>query len=279
MNDPTEKELRKSPSWKDFKKCESECNKTGGITKQPYLTGHYVFTLKEFFYRIRTHKIRYFIFKPVMRLLHFDLISSILLNKRESDFAIFALLFELATVAVAALYFGLQISLFVFIGFGVLYILIYAVRRISLYFEWKKLTGDHNSSEKNNKKSEENNKEDELTDDEIFGKPQDKNYITVFMKKNYIAMIAFLFESAAITFTALYFSLQISLFVFIGFSLFYTLICATRKILSCCEPKISNYVELDNNNDSASVSSNEKERPLIENNLNKKPNELQPNNF
>lgn len=80
MNDPTEKELRKSPSWKDFKKCESECNKNGGMTKQPCILGHYISTLTEFFYRIRTHKIRYFIFKPVMRLLHFDLISSILLK-------------------------------------------------------------------------------------------------------------------------------------------------------------------------------------------------------
>ena len=52
MNDPTEKELRKSPSWKDFKKCESECNKNGGMTKQPCILGHYISTLTEFFYRI-----------------------------------------------------------------------------------------------------------------------------------------------------------------------------------------------------------------------------------
>ncbi len=223
--------------WKDFKKCKSEGNKNGCMTEQTYFQNCYIFTLAGFFYRIRAHKIRYFIFKPVIRLLHFDLIKSVILNRRENNFAMLALLFKSAAVTFAFFYFSLQMGLFVFLGFGVLYILIYAVRRISLYFEWKKLTGDHNSSEKNNKKSEENNKEDGLTDDEIFGKPQDKNYITVFTKKNYIAVIAFLFESAAITFTVLYFSLQIGLFVFVGFGLFYTLIYATRKIISCCEQR------------------------------------------
>ncbi len=240
--------------------------------------------LAHLFLKIKFYKMRYFIFKPITRFLHFDLISSILLNKRESGLAIFALLFELVTVAVATLYFSLQISLFVFIGFGVLYTLIYAIRRIYIYISWCLRGNSLDTYEAVNEDelsdvSEENNI---CTNVHLLRLQEEENrssYASRFIKKNYIAVIAFLFEAAAITFTALYFSLQIGLFVFLGFSLFYTLIYATRKILSCCEPKISNYVELENNNDSASVSSNEKERPLSENNLQKGENQLSQNNF
>ena len=179
----------------------------------------------------------------------------------------------MVTVAVAALYFGLQISLFIFGGFGVFYILIYAMRRILLYDKWKKLFNPTNNNGENDEK-------DGLIDDDILGQPKDKNYITVFFFFFYIAVIVYLFESAAIVFTAFYFSLQISLFVFIGFSLLYTLIYAAREIVNyCVEPKISTYTELDDDSDSASVDLNEEERPLSENNLHEEQNKFQPNNF
>ena len=85
----------------------------------------------------------------------------------------------MVTVAVAALYFGLQISLFIFGGFGVFYILIYAMRRILLYDKWKKLFNPTNNNGENDEK-------DGLIDDDILGKKKKKNYITVFMKKNYM---------------------------------------------------------------------------------------------
>lgn len=243
VSEPFPKE--KSITWKDFKQ-----------SKKTYIEGHYLSTLVMFFYRIRTHKLRYFIFKPVMRLLHFDLIRSVILNGREDNFAVLALLFESAAITFVAFYFGVQISLFVFGGFGLFYTLIYAVRRISLYNEWKKLTDNHN-----NKAS--NDKYESLMEEDTLGNPQDKNYITVFIKKNYIALIAYLCESAAIVFTTFYFSLQISLFVFTGFSLFYTLIYAIRKIVSCCESEILSDIEIyDNNSDASSVGSSEEKIPL-----------------
>lgn len=281
MYDPTEEKLPKLLSvkkpviWKDFKKYESEFSKKQSnndcATANSYVPGHYISTLARFFYRIRTHKLRYFIFKPATRLLHFDLIKSIILNGRENNLAMLALLFELAAITFVAFYFGVYISLFVFGGFGALYVLVYAVRRISLYNEWKKLTCYPDSNKENGQKNE-------ITDDDIFGQPKDKNYITAFMKKNYIAIIAYLFESAAIVFTALYFSLQISLFVFIGFSLFYALIYITRKIVNCCEPKISAGIELDDDNNSKSANLDKEKIQLIENDLNEKPDGLQPDN-
>ena len=237
--------------------------------------------LAHLFLKIKLYKMRYFIFKPITRFLHFDLIKSILFNKRESAFALLALLLELATIAFVAFYFSIHISLFVFIGFGALYTLIYAFRRICIYIAWRLRGNDLEGYEKI--EEDDGFEKDEIKESIdvklLREKENSSSYARKFIKKNYIAVIAFLFESAAITFTALYFSLQIGLFVFLSFSLFYTLIYATRKILSCCEPKISNYVELENNNDSASVSSNEKERPLSENNLQKGENQLSQNNF
>lgn len=232
--------------------------------------------LARLFLIIKLYKMRYFLFKPIIRFLHFDLIKSILFNKRESAFALLALLFELATLVFVAFYFSIHISLFVFIGFGVLYTLIYAVRRICIYIAWRLRGNDLKSYEKID---EDDVFEEDETRESVYVKclQEEENrlsYPSRFMKKNYIAVIAFLFESAAITFTALYFSLQISLFVFIGFSLFYTLICAVRKIVNYrAEPKISTDTELDDDNASASVNSKAEEKiPLSENNLQKGKN-------
>ncbi len=235
--------------------------------------------LAHLFLKIKFYKMRYFLFKPITRFLHFDLISSILLNKRESGLAIFALLCELATVAVETLYFSLQISLFVFIGFGVLYTLIYAIRRIYIYISWclRENSLDTYGAVDEDDVSDVSESDKIYTNDHLLRLQEEENrssYASRFIKKNYIAVIAFLFESAAITFTALYFSLQIGLFVFLGFSLLYVLICVARKIINYrAEPKISTDTELDDDNASASVNSKAEEKiPLSENNLQKGKN-------
>ena len=199
--------------------------------------------LARLFLIIKLYKMRYFLFKPIIRFLHFDLIKSILFNKRESAFALLALLFELATLVFVAFYFSIHISLFVFIGFGVLYTLIYAVRRICIYIAWRLRGNDLKSYEK-------------IDEDDVF--EEDETRESVYVK-----------------------CLQEDLFVFIGFSLFYTLICAVRKIVNYrAEPKISTDTELDDDNASASVNSKAEEKiPLSENNLQKGENQLSQNNF
>lgn len=251
---------------------ENKDKKNIGPSPDQYgdLTYHlYNESLSLLFLKIKICKLRYFIFKPATRFLHLDLMMSILLNKSESGFAMLALLLESATIAFIAFYFGIHISLFVFIGFGALYTLIYSIRRIGAYIAWRMRGNSLKPYEKadENDELEEGEADESITLKLLREQENRSSYASRFMKKNYIAVIAYLFESAAIAFTALYFNLQISLFVFVGFSLFYTLIYATRKIISCCEPEILTYTELDDDSDSTSVDLNEEKIPLIENDL------------
>ena len=254
------------------------------------LESYYDYIQSYFRWKLKNHKLIYFVFKPILCFLHFYIIKNIILKK--NYFALIALLSEASAMFFVTLYFGLPISLFVCIGFAGLYTLIYYFKTIFRYYDYDTEKSNFNfekiqtpqgeiqlTIEERQALEEINQKSGEQIYMSDFKQTTGTSYIINFIKKNYIVIIAFLFESAAITFTALYFSLQISLFVFLGFSLFYTLIYATRKILSCCEPKISNYVELDDNNDSASVGSNEEEIPLIKNDLQEDKSNCSQNNF
>lgn len=230
---------------------------------------YYDYTQPYFCWKIKNHKLIYFVFKPILCFLHFHLIKNIILKK--NSLALIALLSEASAMFFIALYCGLQISLFVCIGFACLYALTYYAKTIFRYY-------DDNSDRSTTEESEELKKINQESDEQRymldFKHTKGSSYIINFIKKNYIAIITFLFEATAITFTALYFSLQIGLFVFVGFGLFYTLICAVRKIVNYrAEPKISTDTELDDDNASASVNSKAEEKiPLSENNLQKGKN-------
>lgn len=266
---------------KKYRALIKKCKNNENLAYEEY----YDYVQPYFRWKIKNHKLIYFVFKPMLCFLHFNIIRDIIL--RGNCVALIAFLFETAVVFLTAFYFSLQIGLFVSIGCGLFYTLIYCFKKIFRYYDY-----DTEKSNFNSEKIQIAYEEIQLTTEEkqylekgriqeqekIYARDyKQKNgngYIINFIKTNYIALIAYLFESAAIVFTTFYFSLQISLFVFTGFSLFYVLICVARKIVNyCVESKISTDTKFgDNNGNTKSINFNEEERPLSENNLQKDKN-------